>query len=114
MKTDLLTIDDWIVCWTPNRPRSIAEQVPGAILVARLGDEVYWSHQYAYVTGCCETARHSMRLWKKIALMFIDFHKVVVRDGVDPQAAHREFLKIDEYCRRISPDTPGALASADA
>jgi hypothetical protein len=39
--------------------------------------------------------------------MFIDFHTLVVRDGIDPQAAHREFLKIDEYRKRIAPDTPG-------
>ena len=32
---------------------------------------------------------------------------LVVRDGIDPQAAHREFLKIDEYRRRVSPDIDG-------
>ncbi len=41
-------------------------------------------------------------------MMFIDFHTLIVRDGIDPQAAHREFLKIDEYRRRISPDIDGA------
>jgi hypothetical protein len=40
--------------------------------------------------------------------MFIDFHTLVVGDGIDPLAAHAEFLKIDEYRRRISPDIDGA------
>jgi hypothetical protein len=31
-----------------------------------------------------------------------------VRDGIDPQAAHRAFLAIDEYRFRIAPDTEGA------
>lgn len=41
-------------------------------------------------------------------ILFIDFHTIVVRDGVSPQDAHREFLKIDEYREFISPDIDGA------
>jgi hypothetical protein len=41
-------------------------------------------------------------------MMFIAFHTMVVRDGIDPQAAHDEFLKISEYRRRIAPDIEGA------
>jgi hypothetical protein len=43
----------------------------------------------------------------KVMMLFIDFHKLVVRDGVDPQNAHREFLKIDEYRGRIGLDIQG-------
>jgi hypothetical protein len=97
------------VFWTPaNQPRVVEEETPGEVLVARLGDNVYWSHRYAYVTGCCESNHHNRPLLEKVALMFIDFHTLVVRDGIDPQAAHREFLKIDEYRQRIAQDTPGA------
>jgi hypothetical protein len=70
--------------------------------------DVYWSKRYAYVGGACYTDWQEIALDRKVMMMFIDFHTCVVRDGVDPQAAHREFLKIDEYRRRISPDTPGA------
>ena len=80
----------------------------GEILVAPLGDNVYWSQRYANVIGMCETERHMMSLSEKVMMMFIDFHTVVVGDGIDPQNAHREFLKIDEYRKRISPDIPGA------
>ena len=37
----------------------------------------------------------------KALMMMIDFHKLVVRDGIDPQAAHQQFLKIDEYRRLV-------------
>lgn len=43
-----------------------------------------------------------------VAMVFINFHTIVVRDGVDPQVAHEAFLVIDEYRERISPDIPGA------
>lgn len=41
-------------------------------------------------------------------MVFIDFHTAVVGYGIDPVAAHTEFLKIDEYRRKISPDIEGA------
>jgi hypothetical protein len=40
--------------------------------------------------------------------MFILFHSITVRDGVPTNLAHEAFLKIDEYRKTISPDTPGA------
>ena len=103
-----LGIDDWIVCWTPagRGPDDSAE--PGAVLVDQLGSSAYWDHRYAYTGGACYTDRRRMPLHGKVMMMFIDFHTLVVRDGIDPQAARREFLKIEEYRRRISPDTDGA------
>lgn len=41
--------------------------------------------------------------------LFLEFHTLVVRDGIDPQALHKEFLKIDEYCWHLAPDVEGAL-----
>lgn len=43
-----------------------------------------------------------------VAMVFIHFHTMVVRDGVDPQVAHEAMLAIDEYRERISPDISGA------
>ena len=82
-----LTIDDWIVCWTPAGQRFSPAQVPGGVLVASRGDKADWSERYANVTGGC---------------------------GIEPQAAHREFLKIDEYRKRISPDIGGAVSGGSA
>jgi hypothetical protein len=41
-------------------------------------------------------------------MLFIQFHTAVIRDGIDPQRAHKAFLAIDEYRQRISPDIQGA------
>lgn len=38
----------------------------------------------------------------------IHFVTMVVRDGIDPQAAHAALLDIDEYAESLSLDTPGA------
>ena len=43
-----------------------------------------------------------------LAMLFIRFHTLVARDGISPEVAHREFLKIDEYRWVISRDTSGA------
>ena len=37
-----------------------------------------------------------------------EFHALLVRDGIHPQAAHKAFLVIDEYREVISPDIEGA------
>ena len=98
------TIDNWMVAWTPDEPESVE--------VGPWPDHTGWTErrlgQSPFTTGCCELVRHDWPEDRKVLMMFLDFHTLVVRDGIDPQAAHREFLKIDEYRRRISPDIPGA------
>ena len=42
------------------------------------------------------------------ALVLAEFHALVVRDGMHPQAVHQAFLVIDEYREAISPDVGGA------
>jgi hypothetical protein len=102
-----LDIDGWIVCWTPSRQSIEEGSFPGAVLVAPLGDDAYFDNRYVFTGGACYVDRRQMTLEQKVMLMFIDFHTLVVRDGIDPQAAHREFLKIDEYRKRINPDIDG-------
>ncbi len=94
------TIDNWMVAHTPREP--------DAVEVGPWPDKTGWSDPYPFTWGCCELARHKWPEDRKVMMMFIDFHTLIVRDGIDPQAAHREFLKIDEYRRHISPDTDGA------
>ena len=43
-----------------------------------------------------------------LAILFVNFHTAVVRDGIDPHDLHNEMLKIDEYRQTISPDIEGA------
>jgi hypothetical protein len=46
---------------------------------------------------------------RRLLSMFILFNTLVVRDNIDPKAAHTAFLQIDEYRSTISQDTPGAV-----
>lgn len=41
-------------------------------------------------------------------LILVHFHTLAVRDRIPLEPLHREFLKIDEYRQRISPDIDGA------
>lgn len=103
----MLKIDDWMVAWTPHTNR---------IEVGPWPDETGWSDapRYAFTSGCCYVERHRMTTAMKVAMMFIDFHTIVVRDGIDPQLAHRAFLNIREYRLRISPDINGAINENEA
>jgi hypothetical protein len=44
--------------------------------------------------------------------MFVAFHAMVVRDGIDPQVVHTAFLEIDEY-RAIVDGIGGAESYED-
>ena len=79
----------------------------GPVEVGPYPDNNAWSDRYDMSAGCCHTDRGTS-VEAKAMMLFIDFHRLVVSWGLDPQAVHREFLKIDEYRRRISPDIPGA------
>ncbi len=87
-------IDNWMAAWNTGGP----------VKVGPWPDRTGWSDDYEMTTGCCRSRQDGDR----IALMFIDFHSLVVGYEVDPAEAHREFLKIKEYRRSISPDFPGA------
>jgi hypothetical protein len=45
---------------------------------------------------------------ERVLQMFLDFHAMVVRDGIDPKTLHAEMLKVDEYRRCIAKDIEGA------
>lgn len=91
-------IDNWMVAWNSGS---------GQVKVGPWPDRTGWSGHYEMTSGCC-CIPHAMTAEGKALMLFIDFHKLVVGYGVDPMDAHREFLKIDEYRRRIAPDIPGA------
>jgi hypothetical protein len=95
-------MDEWIVAWNPALadPAS-ALPSPGQVEVGpNVSDR--WAMLYQFSSGACYPARKQMTAEGKALMMMIDFHKIVVRDGVDPQAAHQQFLKIDEYRRFVN------------
>jgi hypothetical protein len=98
-------MDEWIVAWNPALADS-ADPPPWPIAgQVEVGPNVRdgWAVPYNFSSGSCYSDRREMTAEGKALMMMIDFHKVVVRDGIDPQAAHQQFLKIDEY-RRMMDD----------
>lgn len=86
-----LTIDNWMVGWTPkgwDRPVSIE--------VGPWPDKTMWSERYRMTDGCCWTSWRDLPLADKVAqMMLCQLH--CIDGGVDPLAAHAEFMRIREY-----------------
>lgn len=100
MTTLDLCRDGWMAAWDPGEPDRIA--------VGPWPDRTGWSDAYLFTDGCCMTAFHGLAPEMQVAMIFIVFNTIVVRDGIDLQSAHAAFLNIAEYRRRISRDMRGA------
>lgn len=99
-----------LIAYTPST-WSVGSTVGQVKIGPLLGeDDADWTAPYAYTGGAAFTATRDLPEWQQIAMLFIEFHTIVVRDGIDPQVAHAAFLAIDEYRERIAPDVPGADA----
>ena len=79
------------------------------VLVSHVSEKNAWRlrERYPSDVGATWGDRAAARGAKAVAFVFIDFHTLVVRDGMPIDAVHREFLKIDEYRRHMSPDISG-------
>lgn len=95
-----------MIAWTPAGYEH--SETRGRVEVGPWPDRTGWSRRYSAHVGACFSELHDMPEWERIAMLFIEFNTLVVRDGIDPKEAHRAFLMIDEYRERISPDVPGA------
>ena len=91
-----------MICWIPNDGDSIE--------VVRCPDYARLSDNYEFTTGACCKSWHEVdsRSTEMAFFIMVAFNTCVVRDRINVDAAHKAFLKIDEYRQRISPDIPGA------
>jgi hypothetical protein len=96
-----------LIAWTPNEPAYPAEY-RGRVRVAplALGGGSLLKPVYSRTGGAAFVATRHMKGDQSALRLFIEFHTLVVRDGIDPQAAHEAFLAVDEYRDLISPDCP--------
>jgi hypothetical protein len=94
-------------CWTPINSTSKPNTV-GQVEVGPHPDKTGWSKIYSYSAGACFSVTQELSEHEQATQILIDFHTMVVRDGIDPQRAHQEFLKIDEYRRLITRNIEGA------
>jgi hypothetical protein len=96
-----------LVAWTPIR--MTANPTCGKVGVGGLlRGGADWTKPFFFTGGAAYTARRTMRGMDAVAMLFVEFNTMVVRDGIDPKIAHEALLVIDEYAEHISLDTPGA------
>lgn len=106
-KRGLMKYQDALVAWTPR-----TDKIDVGPLISE--DARDWSRPYSHTGGAAYVAlRECKNEFQRDMMMFIEFHSIVVRDRVDIDAAHKAFLKIDEYRRRIAPDIKGADHDGD-
>ncbi len=99
---------DAIIAWTPVRWAELKPETAGQVVVLPAPDAAGEAKRYMMRAGASSSALATLTEEARVARLFIDFQTLVVRDGIDPQVAHRAFLAIDEYRFRIAPDTDGA------
>ena len=97
-----------MILWTEPGQGAPHKPTGGKVLVVEYPAPHEVSVDYVSSDGAC------MGEWKdrtpdnQLANLFVMFNTLTVRDGIDPQVAHKAFLAIPEYCRAISPDQSGA------
>ena len=97
-----------IIAWTPLRWAELKPETAGEVIVLALPDTGEEAKRYMMRAGASSSSLQTLSEDARIARLFIEFQTLVVRDGIDPHAAHCAFLAIDEYRYRIAPDTEGA------
>jgi hypothetical protein len=100
-----------LIAWNPR-----TDQIRVGPLIRRDldGDWTRCPVWYRMTSGAAYAAlRKCENKYKRDMMLFIEFNTIVVRDKIPIEAAHREFLKIDEYRLRMSPDIPGADHDGD-
>lgn len=99
----MVAAKDAVIAWTPAS-RSERYQTLGHVALAPRPprDAVAPFAMWDYAAD-----RHASDP-EVIAGLFIRFNTMVVRDGIDPQAAHRVMLEIEEYRDAVSPEIAGA------
>jgi hypothetical protein len=83
-----------LIFWTPRMDVVVTDLADG---------DPAWGHLYDYNGGAAQTKTRSLRGDAGKLQLFIDFHTLVVRDGIDPRQAHEAFMAIDEYRDCIAP-----------
>src|SRR4051812_10564825 len=95
-----------VVAWNPSYGDKALHRASPVVVVPRADRHLYGSgtpHRYWVGAGKLSDGKQHGALG-----VFINFHTLVVRDGITPGAAHQAFLVIDEYRTLVSHDIPGA------
>lgn len=108
---------DCMIAWEPTTGPLVGRRgmgtKPGEVQVGPHPDRNGWSDRYAMTIGGCTLAFKKATAMRAAFQCMLDFNTLVVCHGIDPQKAHQEFLKIDEYRFHISANAPGAATQPD-
>ena len=88
---------DVVIAWNPNGTAKVGPHL----------DPGRWSKNFQVTDGADNTRWARFDENQRQKALFIVFHTMVVRDGVDVQVAHRAFMEIDEYRDLIAQDIEG-------
>lgn len=94
-----MKLKETLIAWSPDN---------GKVKVGKWPDTSGWTEEYYMTGGASYTEVQSMSEIEAMHRVYRDAITLIIRDGIDPFAVHEEFLKIDEYEKCLSPDTPGA------
>ena len=94
-----------MIAWTPDDHEEPHEHIwAGRVEVGPYPDPLGWAKMYAQTAPAGAPSGSSEE--GQTLRVFLNFHTLVVRDGIDPLVAHQAFLAIDEYRESIAPDIP--------
>lgn len=96
-----MKLRDALIAWNPNSD----EIEVGPLLYDGDAD---WTTSYAYTGGAAYVVVRGLSGDMARLRVMSTFIGIIVRDGVSPAAAHREFIKIEEYRASIPEDMEGA------
>ena len=103
-----MKLKEVMIAWTADLSYTADDPMRGQVKVGPWPDKHRWSDAYDNTEGMCDLDWHQMSDEGRLLALFVLFHALVVRDGINPQVAHEAFLEIDEYRQRIAPDIAGA------
>ncbi len=108
-----LTLVDAHMAWCPHNPLYRDNGRHGQIVVGRRNDVAREADRGPLADRlpltrrvCAANGLQARTQAERIALMFIGFNMLVVRDRLDPQVVHRAFMAINEYRLCMTPDLP--------
>jgi hypothetical protein len=94
-----------MILWTPDKD-GLPAATRGKVLVVQHPSPGH--KDLLFSEGACSAEWTEVDHHIREKRLFILFHTLVVRDGIDAQGAHNAFLEIDEYRHLISPEIDGA------
>jgi len=96
-----------LIAWTPSdwdRYPTAGQVRVGPLQRERDAD---WAKGFSHTAGAAFVEVRSVTGEAAKLRAFLEFHTLVVRDGIPLADAHREFLKIEEYAAGVAPELEG-------